>query len=94
MGRVKDGFRILPTVVPAPPVVSLIRDKVALRWLIINGGEFLFVNAICPGMIETAEEAGELVAFLASDESKYVTGTPILIDGGSTMPGSGVFSHA
>ena len=53
MGRVKDDFRILPTGVPAPPVVSLIRDKMALRWLIISGGEFLFVKAICPGMIET-----------------------------------------
>lgn len=36
----------------------------------------------------TTEELGELVAFLASDESKYVTGTPILIDGGSTLPES------
>ena len=40
MGRVKDGFRILPTAAPAPPVVSLIRDKMALRWLIIGGGGF------------------------------------------------------
>ena len=46
------------------------------------------------GRLGTAEEAGELVAFLASDESKYVTGTPILIDGRSTMPESGVFFHA
>ena len=40
------------------------------------------------GRLGTIEEIGELVAFLASDESKYITGTPILIDGGSTLPES------
>ena len=44
------------------------------------------------GRLGTIEEVGELVAFLASDESKYITGTPILIDGGSTLPESGVFA--
>lgn len=34
----------------------------------------------------TIEEAGELVAFLASDESRYITGTEIIIDGGNTVP--------
>ena len=44
------------------------------------------------GRLGTIEEVGELVAFLASDESKYITGTPILIDGGSTLPESGIFA--
>lgn len=44
------------------------------------------------GRLGTIEEVGELVAFLASDESKYITGTPILIDGGSTLPEFGIFA--
>ncbi len=31
-------------------------------------------------------EIGELAAFLGCDESSYLTGTPIVIDGGSTLP--------
>lgn len=34
----------------------------------------------------TVEELGELAAFLASDESSYITGQGIVIDGGSTLP--------
>lgn len=32
------------------------------------------------------EEVGELAAFLASNESSYITGQGIVIDGGSTLP--------
>lgn len=34
----------------------------------------------------TIEELGNLAAFLASDESSYITATGIVIDGGSTLP--------
>ena len=34
----------------------------------------------------TIEEAGELVAFLASEEASYITGQAVVIDGGSTLP--------
>ena len=34
----------------------------------------------------TIEELGELAAFLASNESSYITGQGIVIDGGSTLP--------
>ena len=38
------------------------------------------------GRLGTIDELGELAAFLASDESSYITGQGIVIDGGSTLP--------
>lgn len=32
------------------------------------------------------DEIGDLAAFLGSDESSYITGTAMVIDGGSTLP--------
>ena len=37
------------------------------------------------GRLGTPEEVGELVAFLASDESRYLTGTRVTIDGGNII---------
>ena len=36
--------------------------------------------------LATPNEIGDLAAFLGSDESTYITGTQIVIDGGSTLP--------
>ena len=38
------------------------------------------------GRLGAIEEIGYLVAFLASDEANYITGTQVVIDGGSTLP--------
>ncbi|MBF0529161.1 MAG: SDR family oxidoreductase UcpA [Deltaproteobacteria bacterium] len=38
------------------------------------------------GRLGRPEEIGELAAFLSSDEASYITGTQIVIDGGSTLP--------
>ncbi len=37
------------------------------------------------GRMATPEEVGQLAAFLASDESKYITGTQMVIDGGNII---------
>jgi NAD(P)-dependent dehydrogenase (short-subunit alcohol dehydrogenase family) len=38
------------------------------------------------GRLGDKHEIGDLAAFLCSDESAYITGTQIVIDGGSTLP--------
>ncbi len=38
------------------------------------------------GRLGNANEIGKLAAFLGSDESAYITGTQVVIDGGSTLP--------
>jgi len=43
-------------------------------------------SGIPMGRLGTIEEMGDLAAFLSSDESRYITGTQITIDGGSTLP--------
>ena len=48
------------------------------------------VDGIAKGIpmkrLGTIEELGNLAAFLASDESSYITAQGIIIDGGSTLP--------
>lgn len=43
-------------------------------------------DAIPMKRLGTIEELGELAAFLASNESSYITGHEFVIDGGSTLP--------
>lgn len=43
-------------------------------------------DGIPMGRLGTIEELGELAAFLSSDESSYITGQGIVIDGASTLP--------
>lgn len=49
---------------------------------VING----IASAIPMKRLGSIEELGELAAFLASDESSYITAQGIVIDGGSTLP--------
>ena len=43
------------------------------------------VRAAVPiGRIAAAEEQADVIAFLASDQSKYIVGAEILVDGGYT----------
>ena len=46
----------------------------------------MIASAIPMGRLGNIMEVGELAAFLASDESTYITGTQVVIDGGSTLP--------
>lgn len=43
-------------------------------------------DAVPLGRLAEPKEIGELAAFLSCDESSYITGAQIVIDGGSTLP--------
>lgn len=44
-----------------------------------------FIARQSMGRLGTADEVAELIVYLASDESAYMTGTTLLIDGGMTL---------
>ncbi|GAA0732412.1 SDR family oxidoreductase UcpA [Clostridium oceanicum] len=50
--------------------------------LVIKG----IVDGVPLKRLAEPKEIGELAAFLGSDESSYITGTQVVIDGGSTLP--------
>ena len=45
----------------------------------------MFVARQLLGRLGTAEEVAELAVYLASDESSFMTGTLLFIDGGQTL---------
>ncbi|MFC4542964.1 3-oxoacyl-ACP reductase FabG [Halosolutus amylolyticus] len=45
-------------------------------------------NSIPKGKLGTPEDVGHAVAYLASEDASYVTGTSIVVDGGQTLPES------
>ena len=74
---------ILPGYIRTPMVDSMAKETNANDpESVING----IAKSIPMKRLGTPQEIGELVCFLASDSSSYITGTSIVIDGGSTLP--------
>ena len=74
---------IMPGYIMTPMVDGIAKDSNA------NDPESVIKGiaaGIPMGRLGTIQELGELAAFLASDESSYITGQGIVIDGGSTLP--------
>ncbi len=49
--------------------------------------------AVPLGRYGTVEEIGQAAVFLASPLAAYVTGALLVVDGGMSLPGSGLFTH-
>lgn len=74
---------ILPGYVMTPMVSGIANDTDSINPNNVIEG---IAKGIPMKRLGTIEELGELAAFLASDESSYITGQGIVIDGGSTLP--------
>ena len=74
---------IMPGYIMTPMVEGIAKDSNAQNPQSVVDG---IAAGIPMGRLGTIEELGELAAFLASDESTYITGQGIVIDGASTLP--------
>lgn len=74
---------IMPGYIMTPMVDGIAKDSNASNPNSVIEG---IAAGIPMKRLGTIEELGELAAFLASDESTYITGQGIVIDGGSTLP--------
>jgi len=76
------------------PGSVLTRDELLLLALMASenraaaagpGGRDMFVSRQAMGRLGTAEEIASLAVYLASDESRFMTGQAVVIDGGWTL---------
>ena len=74
---------ILPGYIMTPMVEGIAKDSDSNNPDSVVKG---IADGIPMGRLGTIEELGELTAFLASEESSYITGQSFVIDGGSTLP--------
>ena len=74
---------IMPGYIMTPMVESIAKDTNSTNPNSVIEG---IAQGIPMGRLGTIQELGELAAFLASDESSYITGQGIVIDGASTLP--------
>lgn len=74
---------IMPGYIYTPLVDGMAKDSnLENPESVIDG----IANAVPLKRLATPLEIGELAAFLASNESSYITGQGLIIDGGSTLP--------
>ena len=74
---------IMPGYIMTPMVEGIAKDTNSANPNSVIEG---IAQGIPMGRLGTIQELGELAAFLASDESSYITGQGIVIDGASTLP--------
>ncbi len=52
-----------------------------------------FTSAIPLGRYGTVDDIGQAAVFLASPLASYVTGSLLVVDGGTYLPGTGLLAH-
>ena len=72
----KQGIRV-NAICPAAT-----RTEMVKRWFSMPGVEERVIAAMPPGRIAEPEEVAKAVLFLASESASYVSGHPLVIDGG------------
>jgi NAD(P)-dependent dehydrogenase (short-subunit alcohol dehydrogenase family) len=66
-----------------------VRTPLTIVWEQVPEAFEPIAAAIPLGRIGEAEEVAEVILFLASDRSSYVTGQTIVVDGGAMLPQAG-----
>lgn len=74
---------ILPGYIETPMAEQIARESTPEDPNLTTQG---IVDGVPLGRMGRIEEVGDLAAFLLSDEAAYITGTSVVIDGGSTLP--------
>lgn len=85
---IRKGIRC-NAICPGTIVSPSLQERIATLGETLDGGyaeaEALFVDRQPMGRMGTAEEVAHLAVYLASDESRFTTGTTHVIDGGWTL---------
>ena len=88
MDYIKTGVRcnaICPGTVESPSLRDRISALAASTGKTIQEAEAMFVARQPMGRLGTADEIAAAALYLASDESRFTTGTHLVVDGGWTL---------
>jgi len=85
---IREGIRcntICPGTIESPSLEQRIQDLVRSTGKSPEAVRQAFIDRQPMGRLGTSEEVAQLAVFLASDESRYITGQPHLVDGGMAL---------
>jgi 2-keto-3-deoxy-L-fuconate dehydrogenase len=85
---VRQGIRcnaICPGTITSPSLAERVRDVAKSTGKPLDAVQQAFVDRQPMGRLGAPEEVAALAVFLASDESRFITGQPHLVDGGMAL---------
>lgn len=86
----RSGIRcnsVHPGLILTPMLRRILEQEAAQRGITLEGRIDEFKALIPQGEFQEAQDVASAVLYLASDESRHITGTKIVVDGGGTMDG-------